>query len=520
MGAPAARTDLSELLRMASDATAAFARLVERFSLAGKLFAARMQLNWDAQTYMPAGGAWARGEVMAALVQIGSELAGSREVADDLEEAEANADALTPVDRADLHEMRRLWRQATAAPAELAARQARLVQNLFPVWVQARARNDFASFAAPFSDLLVVVREIAAARSQALGSTPYGALLDYFDPGIAPQMVDTIFTDLECTLPPLLAETRERQRGWPVPLPLGDVAADRQASLASLLARSVGHRPQHCRIDLSAHPFSMPGNPGDVRFTLRHDAGNVRFSVVATLHESGHAMYELNLPRELAFRPAGRARGSTVHESQALMLEMFAGRSLEFLSFLAPLMQRTLSVGGAAWSLQNVVNTWRRLDDGCLRGQADEISYPLHVILRYRIEKALIAGDLAIADIPATWNDLSRELLGRVPASLAEGCLQDYHWASGYIGYFPTYALGAVLAAQLFERAVADDPGLLPTLSAGDFSSYFRWLRPRIHERASLTNFTSLVSEATGGTLDTSAFKRHLRRRYLEEALP
>jgi carboxypeptidase Taq len=505
---------------MASDATAAFARLVERFSLAGKLFAARMQLNWDAQTYMPPGGAWARGEVVAALVEIASELSGSRAVADDLEEAEANADALTPVERADLHEMRRLWRQATAVPAELAARQARLVQNLFPVWVQARARNDFASFAAPFADLLAVIREIAAARAQALGSTPYGALLDYFDPGITQKMVDTVFTDLERFLPPLLAEARERQQRWPVPLPFGNVAADRQAVLANLLAQRVGHRPEHCRIDPSAHPFSMPGSPGDVRFTLRHDVGNVRFSVVATLHESGHAMYELNLPRELAFRPAGRARGSTVHESQALMLEMFAGRSLEFLSFLAPLMERTLLVGGAAWSFQNVVNTWRRLDDGCIRGQADEISYPLHVILRYRIEQALIAGDLEIADIPVTWNDLSRELLGRVPPTLAAGCLQDYHWASGYIGYFPTYAMGAVLAAQLFERAVADDPGILRSLSTGDFSSYFRWLRPRIHERASLTDFTTLVAEASGGPLDTSAFKRHLQRRYLEEALP
>jgi carboxypeptidase Taq len=212
-----------------------------------------------------------------------------------------------------------------------------------------------------------------------------------------------------------------------VPLPFGNVATDRQAALTHLLAQTVGHRQEHCRIDLSAHPFSVPGIPGDVRFTVRHDVGNVHFTVVATLHESGHAMYELNLPRELAFRPAGRARGSTVHESQALMLEMFAGRSLEFLSFLAPLMGRTLAAGGGAWSFRNVVNTWRRLDEGCIRGQADEISYPLHVILRYRIEKALIAGDLQVADIPVTWNDLSRELLGRVPPTLAEGCLQDYH---------------------------------------------------------------------------------------------
>lgn len=502
------------------DAAAAFARLVDQFTLAGKLFAARMQLNWDAQTYMPRGGAWARGEVVAALVEITSGLIGSRAVAADLAEAQAGADTLTPVDRADLKEMHRLWAHATAVPAELAASQARRVQNLFPVWVRAKAENDFASFAAPFAELLAVVREIAAARAQLLGAAPYGALLDHFDPGITQEMVETVFTELERFLPPLLCEVRERQARWPVPLRFGDVAADRQAALSNLLAATVGHRPEHCRIDIAAHPFSMPGNPGDVRFTARHDVDNVRFSVIATLHESGHAMYELNLPRELAFRPAGRARGSTVHESQALSLEMFAGRSLEFLSFLAPLVERTLAAGDAAWSFSNVVNAWRRLDDGCVRGQADEISYPLHIILRYRIERALIAGDLAVADIPGAWNDLSRELLGRVPPTLAQGCLQDYHWASGYIGYFPTYAMGAVLAAQLFERAVADDPTSLQALSCGDFSSYFHWLRVRIHERASLTDFATLVTDATGRPLDTAAFKRHLQRRYLEEPLP
>ncbi len=282
----------------------------------------------------------------------------------------------------------------------------------------------------------------------------------------------------------------------------------------------MGHSPEHIRIDATQHPFSVPSSPGDVRFTTRYDPDNIRFSVMATLHEAGHAMYELNLPRELAFRPAGRARGMTLHESQSLSLEMLAGRCREFLGFLAPLMAETFGGDPSDWTPAKVTRAWRRLDGGFIRVQAHEAAYPLHVILRYRLEQALVSGDLMVADLPGAWNELFEKLLGRTPPSLADGCLQDVHWAAGHVGYFPNYALGSVLAAQLFERATAEAPDLLPALGRGDFTRWFDWVRPRIHERASLTDFATLVAEAAGGPLDTAPFKRHLRRRYLEEPSP
>jgi carboxypeptidase Taq len=247
---------------------------------------------------------------------------------------------------------------------------------------------------------------------------------------------------------------------------------------------------------------------------------NPPFSIHATLHEAGHAMYEANLPRGFAFRPGGEARGMTVHESQSLSLEMVAGRSREFLAYLAPLMAETFGGDPAVWSLSNVINNWRRLDDDYIRVEADEIAYPLHVILRYRLEQAMMSGDLAVADIPGAWNELFTKLLGRTPPTLAQGCLQDIHWAAGLIGYFPNYAMGSMLAAQLFERATADEPDILPGLGRGDFTPYFSWVRPRVHQRASLTSFADLVADATGGPLSTDAFKRHVRQRYLEEAQP
>ncbi|MFI4974617.1 MAG: carboxypeptidase M32 [Caulobacterales bacterium] len=497
-----------------------YARVVHRFSLAGKLDAAQTMLNWDAQTHMPRGGAWARAEQMAALTEVSTDLIGSRAAGDELQEAEAIAGALEPDERADLTEMRRLWAHASAVPAELHSAKARISQNLQSSWVRARAESDFASFAGPFKELLSVIREIGAAKAEALGATPYGAMIDEYDPGVGEAMIDPIFADLAGFLPPLIAEVRERQAAWPEPLPFGEVPVDRQAELAHRLAAAVGHHPDHFRIDAAPHPFSAPHSPGDVRFTTRYDVSNPRFSILATLHEAGHAMYEFNLPRDFAFRPAGLARGMTVHESQSLSLEMIAGRSREFLTFLAPLAAETLGGDPAAWSYANVVNSWRRMGDGYIRVEADEISYPLHVILRYRLEQAMMAGDLAVDDVPDAWNETFAKLLGRTPPDHGQGCLQDIHWAAGLFGYFPNYAMGSMLAAQLFERATADVPDILPGLERGDFAPYFAWVRPRVHQRASLTDFATLVADATGGPLTAEPFKRHVRRRYLEEALP
>jgi carboxypeptidase Taq len=498
-----------------------YARVVHRFSTASKLDAARMMLNWDAQTHMPVGGAWARGEQMAAITEVSTDLIGSDAAAGELAEAEAMSGKLAPDERADLFEMRRQHAHASAAPKELAAAKTRASQALQAVWRKAKPDNDWKAFEPGFAELLAITREIAQAKAEALGVTPYAALIDEFDPGVGEALIDPIFAELATFLPDVIAEVRERQAAWPDPIPFGRIPIERQAALSHQLAVAIGHDPDHFRIDQAPHPFSVPHSPGDVRFTTRYDVENPKFAVAATLHEAGHAMYEYNLPRAFAFRAGGMARGMTAHESQSLSLEKLAGRSAEFLGWLAPKMAEAFGgVGDPRFSPANVLNTWRRLDDGFIRVEADELSYPLHVILRYRLEQALIAGDLKPADVPGAWNELFEKLLGRTPPDVAHGPLQDIHWAMGMLGYFPNYAMGSMLAAQLFERATADDAEILPGLSRGDFAPYFTWVKPRVHERASLTSFDALVRDATGAPLGAEAFKRHVRRRYLEEAAP
>jgi carboxypeptidase Taq len=507
---------------MASAASQAdpYARAAAKFALSCKLASIGNLLMWDAQTKMPKGGAWARGEQAGALEEVTSDLIATKDVGALLEEAESYANVLDAAERANLAEMRRLHAHRAAVPKELLIERARVSQALQATWVEAKASSDYKAFAPGFKTLMALQREVAAAKSAALGLAPYDAMIDEQDPGLTMATIDPIFDDLAVELPGLLAAVRERQAKWPaVATFTGDFAVARQEKLSQRLAVIVGHAPETSRIDEAPHPFSMPHSPGDVRFTTRYDIDKFRYSVMATLHEAGHSMYELNLPRAHAFSPVGFARGASAHESQSLMLEMMAGRSKEFVRFLAPLLDEYLGDGGPSWDPRNLLNYIRRVDDDFIRVEADEISYPLHVILRYRLERALLAGDLAVDDVPLAWNEMFARLFGRVPPNHAKGCLQDIHWAAGLFGYFPNYALGESLAAQLFEKACADDPAILPALGQGDFKPYFGWVRPRIHEQASLKSFDDIVVAATGARLSGEALKRHLKKRYLDEAL-
>jgi carboxypeptidase Taq len=497
-----------------------YARAAAKFALSCKLASIEALIDWDAQTNMPKGGSWARGEQRGALAEVTSDLTGSAEIGALLDEAQGYADALDAADRANLAEMRRLYVHRAAVPKELVIERARVSQALQTTWIAAKANSDWSAFAPGFKKLMAIHKEVAAAKGAALGLSPYDAMMDEQDPGLTSATIDPIFDDLAASLPGLLAQVRERQAKWPAVAEFGgDFSVARQKALSETLARIVGHSPETSRIDEAPHPFSMPHSPGDVRFTTRYSEDKFRYSVTATLHEAGHSMYELNLPRTLAFSPVGFARGASAHESQSLMLEMMAGRSKEFLRFLAPLLHEYLGGEAACWRPANVLNFFRRVDDDYIRVNADEIAYPLHVILRYRLERALLSGDLAVDDIPGAWNEMFTKLFGRTPPDHAKGCLQDIHWAAALFGYFPNYALGEALGAQLFERACADDTDILPALGQGDFKPYFGWVRPRIHEQASLKSFEEIVVAATGEKLSGAALKRHLRKRYLEETL-
>jgi carboxypeptidase Taq len=270
---------------------------------------------------------------------------------------------------------------------------------------------------------------------------------------------------------------------------------------------------QHGRLDVSLHPFSG-GVPDDVRITTRYDEANFLTAVMAVLHETGHALYERGLPALWRLQPVGEARGMALHESQSLLFEMQACRSAEFVAFLAPLAAEIFGGEGEAWSAQNLQKHYTRVQRGFIRVDADEVTYPAHVILRYRLERALLAGDLAPAELPGAWNEGMREQLGIIPPDDRLGVLQDIHWYDGAFGYFPTYTLGAMAAAQLFAAACEQRPEIPEALTRGDFAPLMSWLGAKVHGQGSLLSTDELLQAATGQPLEERAFEAHVKTRY------
>ncbi|MDX1709546.1 MAG: carboxypeptidase M32 [Rhodovibrionaceae bacterium] len=495
----------------------AYETLEIRFRRLNALREAAGMLHWDMSTMMPRGGAEARTEQLAALEVVTHDMLTAADVPELLDAAEEMAEALGEWQRANLREMRRQWLHAAAVPADLVEAQARATKRCEVVWREARAEADFAKVRDLLAEVLRLVREEAAAKAAAMGRSPYDALLDLYEPDGRSQRIDQIFADLATFLPGFLDEVLDAQARQPAPLkPEGPFPQARQDVLARRLMAAVGFDFEHGRLDTSVHPFSG-GVPEDTRITTRYDEADFLTGMMGVLHETGHAMYERGLPAEWRRQPVGEARGMATHESQSLMVEMQAGRSAAFFAFAAPVMREAFGGEGAAWQADNLRRLYSRVEPGFIRVDADEVTYPAHVILRYRLEKAMIAGEMEIADLPGAWNDGLEELLGLRPPDDRLGCLQDIHWFDGAWGYFPTYTLGAMTAAQLYEAAAVQAPEIPEALSRGDFSPLMAWLRKNVHSQGSRWSSEELLVRATGKPLDPEVFKAHLRARYLPE---
>jgi carboxypeptidase Taq len=294
----------------------------------------------------------------------------------------------------------------------------------------------------------------------------------------------------------------------------GRFPAAGQKALGERLMGALGFDFAQGRLDESLHPF-CGGVPDDIRMTARYDETDAATGLMAVLHETGHALYNAGLPKAWRYQPVGKPRSFALHESQSLLVEMRICRSRPFLAYLAPLLADSFGVGGAAFAADNLYRQAIRVQRGLIRVDADEVTYPLHIVLRYRLEKALLAGELEVADLPAAWNEGMRELLGVTPPDDRLGVLQDIHWPAGAIGYFPCYTLGAILAAQLYEAMIAAESDLPTHVRRGEFRPLLAWLRANVHEQGARYETQELIARATGRPLELPPFLRHLETRYL-----
>jgi carboxypeptidase Taq len=495
--------------------SSAYDRLRERFTRIAVIGEASAVLGWDAAAMMPAGGAAARGDQLAVLAGLAHGQLLAQAVADELADAEAASASLPPWQAANLKLMRHAQIRATAVPADLVEAQVRANSVCEKLWREARRNADFPMVRAALAEVMNLVRQQAAALAPALGLSPYDALMDGHQRGIGAADVAPVFADYERFLAEALPRAEALQESRPQPLrPAGPFPAEVQEALCRRMSEHAGLEPDHARLDRSAHPF-CGGTPTDVRITTRYDEADFSMSLMGVMHETGHALYERGLPAAHARQPVGEAAGMAAHESQSLIIEMQACRSDAFLSWLGPQLLATFGGDPAAYAPQNLGRLWRRVSRGFIRVDADEMTYPAHVILRFRLEQALVSGDLAVADLPGAWNDGMQALLGVVPPNDALGCLQDIHWYDGGVGYFPSYSLGAMAAAQLMAAARRDVPDMDAALARGELGRLVGWLREKVHGMGSLLGFNDLLLAATGKKLDPADFEAHLTLRYL-----
>ena len=492
--------------------TTAYKKLETRFHRMGVLEGISRMLHWDMAVVMPNGGANARSEQLATISVVENELINAPDLGDLI--ASAEGETLDDWQQANLAEMKRAWVHGTALPADLVEKMSRAETRCEVAWRTARADNDFKGLLPQLQEVLDLSIEAGKAKAEALGTSVYDALLDQYDPMMRSDRIDTLFAELEAFLPEFTADVIERQKSEDQPIkPSGPFPVETQNRIGLDLMKAVGFDFDHGRLDISHHPFCS-GIPEDVRLTTRYDEDDFTSAIMGVLHETGHAMYERGLPSDWQNQPVGKARGMTMHESQSLLVEMQACRSEEFLTYAGPVFEAAFGGDSAAWTATNLHRLYTRVEPGLIRVDADEVTYPAHVILRYRIERALIEGDMKLADLPGAWNELMQKLLGISPEDDRNGCMQDIHWPSGAWGYFPTYTLGAMAAAQIFAAAKEANPDIAPALARGDFGPLMGWLGQNIHSQASCKSTDSILEAATGKPLGVDAFKAHLKSRY------
>jgi carboxypeptidase Taq len=466
--------------------------------------------DWDQATMMPSGGSEARGAAMAELAGHIHEL----KTADFLEEILGLAadEQLNTEQVANLREMQYQYFQANIVPVSLVQSKTQLAYQCEHAWRVQRKSNDWQGFKPNLEALITLVKEEAQIRAQAQGLSPYDALLNKFEPGMTTARLETVFGSLKSWLPGLITQVQAEQSSEK-PFSIPSFSTANQEALGRDVMGFLGFDFNQGRLDISSHPF-CGGVPGDIRLTTRYDEADFTQGLMGIVHETGHARYEQGLPKQWRGQPVGGHRSMAIHESQSLFCEMQLGRGNGFLTQIQPLIAEHL---GSVLNADALTNIYTRVKPGLIRVDADEVTYPCHVLLRFEAEKGLIDGSLQVANLPEFWAENMKSLLGvDTTGDYQNGCMQDIHWAVGELGYFPSYTLGAMYAAQ-FRYAIEKCLGSVDTLVAqGKIHAVFDWLEHNIWSKGCLLSTDDLVKQATGETLNPEYFKRHLEQRYLK----
>ncbi|WP_260258595.1 carboxypeptidase M32 [Vibrio intestinalis] len=491
----------------------AFKKLVEHSKTIDHFNHLASICGWDQATVMPSGGNQARSEAMAQLSVHIHSLHTKPELNDWF--AEAEQEALSSQQQSELRELKRQWQQANLLPEKLVQAKSLAGSKCEHAWRTQRGENDWVGFEKNWAEVVALSQEEAQIRAEANNLTPYDAMLDIYEPGTSSAALDTLFSDVKSWLPSLIDQVIDKQASEQFIQAQGHYATEQQKALGLDVMKLLQFDFNHGRLDESVHPF-CGGVPSDVRITTRYDEAEFVQSLMGIVHETGHARYEQGLPKALAGTPAGEARSMGIHESQSLFFEMQVGRSDAFIEHLSHFAGKHFNQPDSElFSQQNFQKLYTRVKKDFIRVDADELTYPAHVILRYEIERDLINGTIKHTDVPELWNAKMQQYLGlSTEGNFKNGCMQDIHWTDGAFGYFPSYTLGAMYAAQ-FMASMKKTVDVDGAIRSGDLSPIFSWLSNNIWSKGSLFTTDELVKAATGETLNAQYFQQHLTNRYL-----
>jgi len=492
----------------------AYAELVQRSRDKTLLSSCLQLLAWDEEVSMPRAGVRHRSEQSALLAG----LIHDRGTDPDYDELLATVEGSSLVSdpespqAVNVRELRRDYDRERRLPRRLVEEMARTHALASQAWAEARKNDDFKSFAPWIDRVFALAREEADAVGYV--GERYDALLDNYEPGMTTDRVSALFAQLETQLVPMVASLRDKLEIAPKDVRTREFPIDRQRLFFEGVATALGFDLETGRLDVVQHPFCAMIGPGDVRIGLRYLPHNFAGGFFALVHEVGHALYDHGLDPEHYGTPMGEPVSLGIHESQSRLWENYVGRSHGFWRHFYPQLQTAFHESLHDVSLGTFRRAVNRVSPGLIRVQADELTYNLHIVIRFELERALLSGDLVAPDLPGAWNELYKRRLGITPKDDATGCLQDIHWSEGLIGYFPTYTLGNVYAAQLFAAAERAMGPLDEAFAEGDFSTLRTWLGEHVHRHGKRYQPAVIIERATGSAPDPSALIDTLSRRY------
>ena len=467
-------------------------------------------LSYDSQTVAPRLSAEGRGETMGALSKVSYELLINDRVRDLLEALHEHAEELDAQTRREAEEMRREYKRTTCIPMEEVVAYTKLVNRASAVWHEAKERNDFESFRPLLEELVTSGIRFAGYRDSE--KKAYDVMLDDFEPGIDQEYLDAYFGRLRRELVPLVRDIGKA--GQPDISPLkGKFPAILQEKLAKRVIEMMKVDGDRCVLGQSEHPFTTNFNNKDVRITTHYHEDNLLSSLFSVIHEAGHGLYELGIADELQYGCLAGGVSMGIHESQSRLYENMLGRSLPFTQALLPVLTDIFPDTFESITPSQLHRALNMSKPSLIRTEADELTYSMHIMVRYELEKALFDGSLKVAELPGAWKSLYKEYLGVEPAKDAEGVLQDVHWSGGMFGYFPSYSIGSAYAAQIYA-AMAKDVEIDAALSAGDFSPINAWLGENIHRHGGMMKPGELILSATGEAFNVEYYVDYLNDKY------